>query len=1458
MRKWLFRILISFCLLISFPNKKSNAEDWVSIVTNILSYLFGDGLVKWCADEIGCDEYEDTSLTDEITGLFSGYKKESVCAINSAAKNITRIGGTALATALGIPPPASYIAANLTGQGLQCLQAFAMSHDVKEKIDKYELCYGSSSEGHPMPLTNKQIAKVLPKMNLFPTVENIVDQYPKLCVKKTADESSYKFYDEGDYFDGVYIHHADGYAYLLCASLFEACPCVFNIQGGKIKDPEYEKDDETDIIKMRPDGSLIYKGDKENSKGNQEEYEAHYAKHCRLIRFKEVYEQSGDLASIYSDACFDLHGYSKRQANITVGIVQCFEDTARNIFEKPILSSSQVNSTNYDSYSTYMNDHNFIYKKYEKIQNLLQGRTEENINGGELPAFLPSDKNKILQLLQDIWYTKDSTSIIGFSCTQNGSPIYSGYKTDIHNKYIVSPATYSTANCCSTNSDIYNTCYSDKYESDGDVINITPSITEEQDDITLEVMFSEIKKIDALIKHIENLETKASKAESAQVIDSGITLTLFDLLRNKIKVLAVMALVLWIFLFGWKMINGDYGKLNVQEFGLIALRVFLCYMVIFDNSTKNLIFNFSIKTAQGVGMFFNEVMEDFRSRQDNKYNNICNMKQSYRNSPSKTYGEVINADSVFENKYVCQNWEKKVCKYSAGMEISCSCHEYKMLCSNEYPNLNCSEYFTDYDGSENRNYCKKGTCSSSNGSIDAKIYETGVSRTADQYQSYTFTCPADSDDNGCVEYQTYFGKRQCVKKECKKFSLSCGVGSSLSCRKYSILPDGSNGECISGVCINDKITFVPMPPMERPYKIKSYYNAGGSEMTFQLYCHKKPENDSLLPSYRIDDPEADGNKYSVTTGTKIFTCEEGYELDDGFRVKEYIRHGIVPSTKEGVLVFQSLLPAGKKNASDDEKYEALLNIPVPTAVATVDLYGVVKEYSFIDDDNASEGFQRAKYRTYIRSLLSYANKNSTYPKINEYGYTRDYSHLSFWDSMDCKIIQFISMQGMDGGFTDDLESVISGVRENSGKTITSALNGMLQILKFVFMSFPFGILIFILMFGIGAALFMLVARAAQQYCICVFHLVLLVYLSPFVFLLWLFDQTKNVFDTWVSDMKNNIFGACIPFVSISMFLFIIDWLLFGDATKYVSMELFLPSGEINDNCYNDHLNEAPIACLTKRCLKTFTWLGVIGLNQGVSLYSAEAFKMFGYLVLRCLFACAIIVAMTSILDKMENAIYKIIGGKPSMAIDAGFNYKAGDAIKGGKYGLSAGKFIFGSVVSSVKLPVRAVRAFAKASLPKNVLDGVNNAISYVPNKVKEAYDSTKDKVSKGLAKTFNTKSWRDHQQRLSDIDNEYNQSMNTQQKIRDRKIQDIRNRSEQQQRDNASAVEAYGRELEQKNMFNEQQINELKMERERELANNVNRIVQEGIANVNREFEQAKNEIVRTRDESKKKEDDNF
>jgi hypothetical protein len=476
------------------------------------------------------------------------------------------------------------------------------------------------------------------------------------------------------------------------------------------------------------------------------------------------------------------------------------------------------------------------------------------------------------------------------------------------------------------------------------------------------------------------------------------------------------------------------------------------------------------------------------------------------------------------------------------------------------------------------------------------------------------------------------------------------------------------------------------------------------------------------------------------------------------------------------------------------------------------------------------------------------------------------------------------MQGFGGDFTEDINNVISGVKDGDGSTaITSALNGMLQFLKFMFMSFPFGILVFILMFAIGASLFMLVARATQQYCICVFNLVMIIYLSPFVFLLWLFDQTKNVMSTWIGDIQKNVLGACVPFISISMFLYIIDWLFFGDVDKYVSMKLFLPSGEINGNCYDGNLNEAPIACLTKRCLNTFTWLGLIGLNQGGSIYSIETVKMLGYLVLRCLFAAGIIMALTAMLDKLENAVYDIINGRPDTNIGVGFNGEAGAYLKKGlNTGLTAGKFslfsaktIIGAIggvgyvafnsIWSVFSKITPNATNTVGNFATTVKNGATNMLKYIPDKIGQGFgyaqnilNNATNSMKHGAHRILNTKKWQDHKRRLGEIDDTYNNSMAEQHTIRDNQIQQLRNAFEQQRNNNTNIVNDYGNKLAQQNMFNKQQIENLKEQKMTELTDRANNILQNGINSINQEFEQKQNELLRIRDDNKRNENNNW
>ena len=1396
MKKLLFCILLSFSIF-SQSYKYSNGTELTTalkVVKTILSWGFGDGMMEYCVKEwLKCDEYEDVTLTDQLTGIFSSKKKVQVCAANSIVKNLFRVAG------------AMNPFYNMLGNMAQCFQAYLQKNSALKKAESYRICLDTQDDGHPLPLTDKQIAKILKRTGQFATVENIVDKYNKLCVQKGADLSTAKFYKEGDTFDSIYVGHATGYAYVLCASVFSACPCIYNIQRGQLDDPKYVKDKETDIVKMRSNGTMMVakiptanttQDDDESFNGNEVWFNKHYAKHCRLVRYKEAYEQQNDLATIFDESCFDLHGYSKYNANITAGIVQCIENTARNIFEKPIMSVEVQNVADSNALDWYTKDYDLMYKSYVKIKQLLGGNeTYEKAVKSTIPI-KKSERREILSEFVKILHQTE-TFKVEYEC-DNTKAVSISYSTSMYDKYIKNPSKKTTKYCCEADTKLNNrlTCFDDIYVAENS--ELASNITVDQEDISLADIYVEKENLENMMSHIKDLKVKASKATSTIMntkSSKGFGMTLFDILRNRLKVIATLALVLWVFLLGWKLVFGDSGSIDAKSFGLMALKVFICYMVVFSETAKNYIFNLAIQTSQGVGMALNKTMEGFRSQRDNKYNRNCNFTSSnYYEEPSiqiiDKYGKETgnlyvvkaggkngdNGEITKIKRYSCNSWEKEVVKKDEfGIEHH-YCEEFKMECNTgDFTKLKCIEYYKNYENKEDKKHCRVGNCYTQNESrsVVGTSKSTNVLRNADEYEEVKFNyCNlAKKEDGtsydvvqyiGCSAYKTFFGNQVCVEHSCKNIIYYCNpnYGLKKECAQKGITSDGTLSGCLSYTCKKEADPFIAMPPMERPYKAVSYYAKDTTTgMMMMKYFTPKCHKDNIVEDRIVYDNETDPNavlQYSASLNDYVYMCPDkpeyaDYVLDDGFRISEYIEHGIIENSDNGILVFQSLLPERYQEKSNAEKRMALYNYPVRTAVATMDINGFVEEYNFIDSGRATEGFQRAKYRTYLRSMVVSKNKNSDYPKIKKYGATRNYSHLSFWDSMDCKIIQFISLQGYGDGFNDSLGDAVSGVNNgNSDQLVTSALNGMLQFFKFIFMCWPFGILAFMLMFALGAMLFMLVARAAQQYCICVFNLVLIVYLSPFVFVLYLFEQTEGALNTWLDDLKANIAGACVPFVSISIFLFIIDYVLFGDSNHYVDGNLFNPDGSINPDCYEDRTSEAPVACLSKKLLKRFSiWQNILYLLTGNwnGIFKGETYVMAFWLVLRCLFGAALIAALTKVLDKIEEEIYKITG-KPDTKIGSGFEQSASDSIKSGaKSSLTAGKFAQATFAAPFKVAVALIA----------LIPGVGKAINSIKKKYKEFKKQVKNKLKETKDKIFGNSALDASKNNIRNITNQTNQ-----------------------------------------------------------------------------------------------------
>jgi hypothetical protein len=166
----------------------------------------------------------------------------------------------------------------------------------------------------------------------------------------------------------------------------------------------------------------------------------------------------------------------------------------------------------------------------------------------------------------------------------------------------------------------------------------------------------------------------------------------------------------------------------------------------------------------------------------------------------------------------------------------------------------------------------------------------------------------------------------------------------------------------------------------------------------------------------------------------------------------------------------------------------------------------------------------------------------------------------------------------------------------------------------------------------------------------------------------MFDWTKNAKEAWLGDLKKNMLGCCVPFVSLSLFLFILDWVMFGDPNKFVEMSMFDVNG-ISKQCYEGHINEAPIACLSTRMVKEFSWKGalwsLITLGWGTN---HQIFILAGYLVLRLIIGIVIFALTAVISNILEGQIYSLLG-KPDTGIGMGFEQGIEDSyLAGAKFG----------------------------------------------------------------------------------------------------------------------------------------------------------------------------------------------
>ena len=418
-------------------------------------------------------------------------------------------------------------------------------------------------------------------------------------------------------------------------------------------------------------------------------------------------------------------------------------------------------------------------------------------------------------------------------------------------------------------------------------------------------------------------------------------------------------------------------------------------------------------------------------------------------------------------------------------------------------------------------------------------------------------------------------------------------------------------------------------------------------------------------------------------------------MDTGFRLSSLISLGIIEDTDDEKNVFADLSPKYKALPRSDttglpvgavptEVLTEVKNVVIPTSVAEIDQYGVAKEIDFTENNMADIGKTRRNYATYLSSKVVAANKNSKYPVIkSEYGnLSRNYEYLSFWDYLDCTALMYLTFDISGNGFSEDGSSFVNALKsENGTEALSSALTGIWQIAKLIFMVFPFGLLSFIFFIMIAVAIFLLLARATL------------------IFILFMFDVTKKkAKDTWMETLKSNLLGCCVPFVSLSLFMFVLDWVMFGDSNKYIERTMFDSNG-VSMECYKGYEKEAPIACLTKRLTTEFHFWKTIGSSFMLIFHSDDGgfvkaqWTMMGFLLLRLLIGLVVFVITALISNEMETKLYSFVK-KPDTS--AGFNTLNGGVADMYKMAGSAGwESLKGSakvIAAPVAVPIKIGKA----------------------------------------------------------------------------------------------------------------------------------------------------------------------
>lgn len=281
-----------------------------------------------------------------------------------------------------------------------------------------------------------------------------------------------------------------------------------------------------------------------------------------------------------------------------------------------------------------------------------------------------------------------------------------------------------------------------------------------------------------------------------------------------------------------------------------------------------------------------------------------------------------------------------------------------------------------------------------------------------------------------------------------------------------------------------------------------------------------PSGDGICPS----------GEYSSRLGFEFKMGNKAYANSFFEKLQDYMRLAIKVGLGFAVMVFGFGILSMKINVGDKKQ---ILTFVIKLAVVMYFSLGTAWQDVFFEGIyNVSSEFSRMVFKVAADpnpmkrdgcQFIDYELVDGTYVSSG-FNYPKGKRYLALWDTLDCKIMRYL-------GFGPE-----------------ASVANLVMLIIAAFFTGAVGIYVALSVMAFG--LFMLAAtiRALHIFLSSCIAIILMVFISPIIFPLMLFEKTKDIFDKWLQNLISFSLQPMILFAYIAIFVTVMDKAFIGSAT----------------------------------------------------------------------------------------------------------------------------------------------------------------------------------------------------------------------------------------------------------------------------------------------------------------------